>query len=578
MHETAAATLHIDPPYAGLIGGAIVHGWVVPKPGYHYTELRARVGNRCFPGVFGIPRSDLAVFFKADRPYLLAGFAITLTLPAGPHRLVLEALTLEGHWEYLDEILREVTASEARPAPDDQAPVDGAAFGEMLRILLAPAGEAGAAALVDRTPDRHHLQHPPRPLHGHLDQPRLWSRSVFGRLPVTGWIYHESLVIRRVFATTDLLATQDLKFGRATVFLAGRNPASAQLASCGYDGFLDLPAQLPLPVTVRVYVELEDGTWHLGSVARFTATDHEFAKQPPENFSPFRFFRAVTMLGAAIRARDWPLPWTEGRAAVRASWREYAAEASRPHPLIAPRETRARPDVRCLHLFTHNLSQEGAPLFLLEFADYVCRTTGTALAVTSGREGPLRARFEALGARVTVVDAAPLAATDTPERFVQALAVLAAEVDLQPDVLVIANTLSMYWAVLLARRAGWPALFYIHESTTPRAFFRGTLRGPALAAAESALALAERVSFLTTSTQRYYTGLSEPFSPGASARKIARTPGPASRPAARDQRRHRVRTKRAAHLRAGRRMVVALRARRRGPGGFSNDRWTRHRL
>src|SRR4051812_25527542 len=193
MHEIAAATLHVDPPYPGLIGGAIVHGWLVPKPGHHFTELRARVGSRSFPGVFGIPRSDLATFFKADRPYLLAGFMITLTLPAGPHRVVLEGLSLAGKWEHLDEIAREVTAGEARPVLDDQAPVDAVAFGEMLRILLRPTetGRApNAAALVEQTPERHPLQPPPRPLHGHLDQPRIWSRSVFGRLPITGWIYH----------------------------------------------------------------------------------------------------------------------------------------------------------------------------------------------------------------------------------------------------------------------------------------------------------------------------------------------------------------------------------------------------
>src|SRR5947208_1167196 len=102
MHETPAATLHFDPPYPGLVGGTILHGWVVPKPPHHFSELRARAGGRVFPGVFGIPRSDLADFFKADRRYLLAGFMITLNLPEGRHRVVVEGLSATGHWEKLD--------------------------------------------------------------------------------------------------------------------------------------------------------------------------------------------------------------------------------------------------------------------------------------------------------------------------------------------------------------------------------------------------------------------------------------------------------------------------------------------
>ena len=516
MHEIAAATLHFDPPFPGLIGGTILHGWLVPKPGHHFTELRARSAGWSFPGVFGIPRRDLAEFFKSDRPGLLAGFMITLNLPAGRHRLLVEGLTLAGQWERLDEIDREVTDREAMPAPADQAPLDAHAFGEIVSMLLHRASVTPgklrneAAALLEATPDRHHLQHPPRPFHGHLDQPRIWSRAVFGRVPVTGWIYHESLPIRRVFATTDLLAVQDLKFGRETTFLAGRAPASVQLSCCGYDGFLDLPAQLPLPVTVRVYAELEDGSWHLGSVARFAATDQEFAKRAPISFSPVAFICAFGAAASAARARGWPVPWTEGLASVMGrTWRDYAAAAPRHRGRPSRRNAKTLRGSGRIHLFTHNLSHEGAPLFLLEYADFLRRETGAALAVTSGRDGPLRARFEALGANVVIVDLTPLLAARDNRELAAALAGLAGQIDLTPDALVVANTLSTYWAVLLAHQARRPSLFYVHESTTPRAFFRGTLSGSALAAAESAFALADRVSFLTASTQRYYAGLAD---------------------------------------------------------------------
>src|SRR4051794_4177352 len=69
MHETANAFLHFDPPLQGLTGGAILQGWMVGKTGHHYTDVRTRVGDLSFPGVHGIPREDLAQFFKSSRRY-----------------------------------------------------------------------------------------------------------------------------------------------------------------------------------------------------------------------------------------------------------------------------------------------------------------------------------------------------------------------------------------------------------------------------------------------------------------------------------------------------------------------------
>jgi glycosyltransferase involved in cell wall biosynthesis len=518
MHEIPTAHLHFDPPLPGLIGGTLLQGWLVPKPGRLYTDVRVVAGGKIFPGIHGIPRRDLAEFFKSDQPSLLAGFSVTLTLPAGRHRLVLEGCTIAGTWEPLDSLEREVTAAEARPDPAARTPLDATAIGEALRVLLRRLADnrltpqAGAAAIIDETPARHHLQHPPRPFYGHLDQPAVWSGSVFGRVAITGWIFHESQPIKRIFATTDLQAVQTLKYGRETPFLAGRPDTPAHATHAGYDGYLDLPAQLPLPVTVRVYAELDDGSWHLGSVARFTATDQEFAKQPFARFSPLSFWRAWRAIVRAIRARGWCVPTgADYRQVIRRAWREYSALAPRPKAMRpGPAGRPADPGKNaCIHLVTHNLSHEGAPLFLLEYARQLQRETGARLAVTSGREGPLRHDFEALGAKVAVVDPDPLLNAKDTASVRRALQALGRAVDLRDAGLVVTNTLSSYWGVHLARQAGRPVLFYIHESTPPRIFFRSPRPVPALALVEEAFRLADRVSFLTATTQRYYAGLSD---------------------------------------------------------------------
>lgn len=519
MHEIPTATLHFDPPLPGLVGGSLLQGWLVPKPGFHYTDLRVVAGAKIFPGIHGLPRRDLAEFFKSDQPYLLAGFSITLTLPAGRHRLALEGCTVAGRWEPLEVVERDVTAAEAQPDPEARAPLDAASFGLALQVLLRRLADrglspaAGAAAIVAETTSRHHLQHPPRPFHGHLDQPHVWCHSLFGRMPLTGWFFHAGQPIKRVFATTDLLAVQDMKYGRETPFLATRPFACAFSTHCGYDGFLDVPAQLPQPVTVRVYAELDDGTWHLGSVARFTATDQEFAKQPFAPFSRLTFWRARRALATAVRARGWTVPaGADFAQALRTAWDEYAGLAPRRKTVRPVRPTRpaastgAAPSV---HLVTHNLSHEGAPLFLLELARHLQAEAGVRLAVTSGRDGPLRDEFASLGAAVRVVDAAPVLASPDVARLRSALRALAPSVDFAGAGLVIANTVSSYWGVHLARQAGRPSLLYIHESTPPRTFFHRKIAAGALGLVDDAFRLADRVSFLTATTRRYYDDLSD---------------------------------------------------------------------
>ena len=518
MHELAHAILHFDPPYPGLVGGSILHGWLVPKPGCHFTDVRVVADNEVFPGVYGIPRRDLAEFFKSDQPYLLAGFSVTLNLPAGNYRLTLEACTIAGMWETIDTVERAVTPAEAIPDPDARCPLNATAVGETLGVMLRRLADPGlspreaAATIVRETPPRHHLQHPPRPFYGHLDQPHIWAFSLFGRLPLTGWIFHESLPIKRVFATTDLLAVQDLKYGRETPFLLARPEASVHAGHAGYDGFLDLPAQLPLPATVRVYAELEDGSWHLGSVARFTVTDQEFAKRAYASFSPLRFWRAWRALVRAIEQRGWQAPaGSDYRNTVLAAWRDYRARSPRrttTRPVPLPRAaTAARPD--CIHLITHNLNQEGAPLFLLEYAHHLRTQAGITLHVTSAKEGPLRRAFEELDATVRVVDTEPLSEARGAADLRAALRTMATRVDLTTARLVVANTLSCWWGVHLARSAGRPVLFYIHESTPPHAFYRVALPGSALPVVEESFRLADRVSFLTPSTRQYYTALSD---------------------------------------------------------------------
>jgi glycosyltransferase involved in cell wall biosynthesis len=158
-------------------------------------------------------------------------------------------------------------------------------------------------------------------------------------------------------------------------------------------------------------------------------------------------------------------------------------------------------------LVTQNLNLEGAPLFLWEYARHLAASGGATLQVISSQEGPLRARFEALGASVRLLDASRLQAAPSAPAVRRELRGLAAQLDLAGVKLVVANTVASFWAVLAAHAAGRPSLLYIHESTPPEAFFPRRAVATVLPSVRAAFAAATRVSFLTEATRRYYDDL-----------------------------------------------------------------------
>ena len=157
-----------------------------------------------------------------------------------------------------------------------------------------------------------------------------------------------------------------------------------------------------------------------------------------------------------------------------------------------------------LLLLTHNLSLEGAPLFLLEYATFMAKEAGCRLEVLASQDGPLRAAYETLGAHITLIDSAPVYLADDEEIFHGRVADISHQIDWEHLDLVVCNTLFSFWGVHLARRAGKPSLFYIHESTSLFRFFELKLKLTLHHLVSEAFARATGALFLCRATQAYY--------------------------------------------------------------------------
>lgn len=514
MQETAHAFFILDDPAAGATvtpSPVVLRGWAVGKPGFFLTDLRVRIGARIFPALYGHPRRDLADYFKAREPWLLAGYEINVSLAAGENRLEFEACEISGQWLKVGTVVL-TGAPGALPPPPLTGTVGAHEFARALRLVLQeaahqPVGEA-AARVAGLLPLPHITRYPSIPFHGHLHHPPMLQRTEFGRVIVEGWLFHETEKIRRIAATVDLQAWQILEQDGAFPYVAGLFPQFAHAAACRFHGAIDVPAQLPQPLSVRVYAELADGSWHLCHAERSHLYGDEQLKAPYAEFGALTFAQGARALRAACRARGFVLPLDKWFvSALREVWREYRIRAPRPARTApaapAAVATVSTPLPRNVVLITHNLNFEGAPLFLLEYAGWLANH-GVKLAVVSAGEGPLRGRFEALGARVDLVDIAPLLKAGDARALRLAIRDLSRGVRLAEADLVVANTLSVYWGIHLARLAGKPSLFYIHESTTPDIFYFGFMAPATLPVVKEAFAAATHVSFLTEATRRYY--------------------------------------------------------------------------
>lgn len=517
MQETPIATFFLDQPVNESTvpaGPRLIQGWVVAKPGFVISDLRLRIGPRSFPIFHGHPRADLAQHFGAREPFLLAGFEAEIELAPGENRLEFDACLITGEWRPLI-----VQVLYAIDNPFDPLPRSGVVnpheFSRALRLTLQRARELpveeAAREVAASLPLPFVTRFSAVPFHGHLHHPPLLLRADFGRMIVEGWIFHETKRIRQVAATVDLQAWQTLPMGGERPYVAGLHPGQPNARFSGIHGFIDVPAQLPQPVSVRLYAELEEGNWTLCHVQRNHVYDAEQNKQPYAAGSLPLFWRAAKALEQACLNRGFSVPRDRGfYSALREDWVDFrvrrlprrSAVPDRPPPTL--RETERAP--KRVALITHNLNYEGAPLFLVEYAEYLARH-GSTLHVVSGSEGPLRARYEALGATVQVVDLQALQKASGAGALRREMAALARVVNLAGTDLLVANTLSAYWGVHLAKRAGRKSLFYIHESTTPDCFYLGHCAPSILPVVKESFSIASHVSFLTDSTRRYYRPL-----------------------------------------------------------------------
>lgn len=512
MHENEISFHNLESPAPGAAispGWQRLRGWIVPKPGFHFVDVRARIDGRVFPGVHGFPRPDLAAHFEPTRSWLPAEYTIDVAALLGPVRIEIDALNITGSWHAIHTTVHHAAGILGPGITQD--PLGAEEFALALQLCLKESGanhrdSVQQVAASIPYPATLRANHPP--FHGFIDEPAAISPALYGRLHVLGWLFHETLAIRAVYVSTDLLAFQRLELGGDFPGVIERFPGLPHARNCRLFGFADVSGQLPAPAVARFYAELVDGSIHLCLATQCRPVLTEELKAPHAPFSSERFLSTSQNLRATFDERNVPLE--TGRNGTRLAWntfwqyrREAPARGESGHATVLSRSNGGGLNRRVL-LVTHNLNLEGAPLLFVEYARHLVQTGHATLLVLSGQEGPLRKEFEHLGARVEVVDVASLLSADSSVELRRRLTEMVASLQLGEADLVVANTIFSFWAVHLATLIRRPSLLYIHESTSPATFFRDRIPPGLTPAVQEAFNCATAVSFNTPATAAYY--------------------------------------------------------------------------
>lgn len=515
-----APLLHLDQLKDGdhaPTGPLVLRGWIADEGLRPFADLRITSNDRTTLAVLGFPRTDIASHFNLADPFFPGGFEAVVSVTTGHQVFHFEVQHSSGQWIVIGQLALHGEPGESPASTPTELPeVQPHVFGHALKLALRHAAklshQAAVETVVSSIPKPAILRHAEAPLHGHLHQPARLERAQFGRIRISGWMFHETLPIKRIIASLDLQVWQDLRLGGEIPYVTAMFPSFANAKDSAFRGLIDTPAQFASPLCIRIIAQLEDGSWHLAQVIRTLTWEIELEKSGYAPFARSTFLQTTLKLRQSLKRAGFSLP--SGRLqweTIRSIFREYRDGAPRVKisgaTTVSPNPTGTLPSPtpppRKVTLITHNLNLEGAPLFLWELAQHLI-AQGTAIQVISAQDGPLAAKYEGLGAAITFVNIEALSKASSSRELARDIVQLSGSIDLTECDLVIANTLSCYWGVHLASRAKTPSLFYIHESTTPTSFYYGHMDPATLPLIQSTFQLASHVSFLTEATRAYY--------------------------------------------------------------------------
>jgi GT2 family glycosyltransferase len=297
-------------------------GWVYPGPTDHCVDVRARVDDRIYLGIFGLDRPDTEKIFNTGLAALRTGFIQRVQVWRGARELALDYHDGRGWREFfrtaLDTAL--LPASAVRPKPILRAAVVYQTLHylyrhfhrESFRRICREADHVLADVLaptMDVTGGTEFL--------GHIENPGYWVNVSYEKFRTTGWAFAIGKEPGQLSATTGVLTENRLVYPKDRPDVAAHRSDHANALKSGYYGLVDILPDTPSPANLKLFAAMPDGSRRLAFTRRMYLDRTDEHSGPIPVYHPFLFYKvAAAFLRGALTGRFVFDSWKESRAEI----------------------------------------------------------------------------------------------------------------------------------------------------------------------------------------------------------------------------------------------------------------------
>ena len=327
-----------------------VKGWLYPGENTLCVDIRARVDQRAYLGLYGLDRPDAQAACSGSLAALRSGFSQRLIVWRGARELALDYHDGK-EWR---EFFKTPLDTSALP-PDATKPkriLRAVLVYETLNYLYRHFHRESWTRLCRETDAvlRDVLTPTSDVLIGdcflgHIETPGFWINSGYGKVRVAGWIFGVGRPIAQLSATTGVLMENRLVYPKDRPDVASHRTDHANALKSGYYGLVDIRADSPSPANLKIFAETGDGTRPLAFARRIYLDKHDEYSGPIPVYRPFFFYKvaAAFLRGRLLGGFEFDR-WPEARTAITSLRRHLAGTYSHGEATKVPKAIIRRRD------------------------------------------------------------------------------------------------------------------------------------------------------------------------------------------------------------------------------------------
>ncbi len=349
MSQAPAFAYYLDKPtgWKPDCCGYEILGWFYPGMGRECRDIRAVIDGKVFLGNYGLDRPDVALAYPGDPNARHAGFTIKAYFWKAAREIRLEYLDDRFQWQVF--VTARPDTSLLPPGPLPKPLLRANLVLESLVYLYRhhhreswPRLRRVAAELMDEIIVPNSNMASEYGFRGEIEFPGFWINALYDKFRITGWVFHRRQKIRQLSGSAVVTTENRLIYGKRRDDVATIHPEYPQAGDSNFYGLVDVHADAPSPVNLKIFAQLEDGTRQLAFSRRMHLDRHDEHQGEIPVYRAFAFWRCVLAfmrpaLTGRIQLESWKHLWPDIRRAQAHLANKFKPQAAAPLPAVVRR-------------------------------------------------------------------------------------------------------------------------------------------------------------------------------------------------------------------------------------------------